>query len=133
MEEMSFLAELPAALAGRFSTLREGSSPPLVIVYLSSLKVQPGAQALTDTFCLVRFGFGLSRFWVLGGVDFSRLTPAGAAAAVGGTVMLLLFVDIDVDAAVVLSLLVLPVRRAFSPPPSLLRRSLFMHMVIFLA
>lgn len=38
-EELSFLSALPGALAERLATKEEGSSPPLVIVYLSSLKV----------------------------------------------------------------------------------------------
>ncbi|CAM9772286.1 unnamed protein product, partial [Hapterophycus canaliculatus] len=37
-EELSFLSALPGALAERLATRGEGSSPPLVIVYLSSLK-----------------------------------------------------------------------------------------------
>eukprot|EP00752_Nemacystus_decipiens_P016253 g14533.t1 len=38
VEELSFLSSLPAALSERLSARPEGSSPPLVIVYLSSLK-----------------------------------------------------------------------------------------------
>lgn len=40
VDELSFLSSLPAALSERLSARREGSSPPLVIVYLSSLKVR---------------------------------------------------------------------------------------------
>lgn len=41
-EELSFLSALPEALTERLATRGQGSSPPLVIVYLSSLKVRVG-------------------------------------------------------------------------------------------
>lgn len=41
-QELTFLTLLPAALEARFAS-QGGSSPPLVIVYLSSLKVRNGA------------------------------------------------------------------------------------------
>lgn len=43
VDELSLLSSLPAALSERLSARPEGSSPPLVIVYLSSLKVRSGS------------------------------------------------------------------------------------------
>lgn len=46
VDELSFLSSLPAALSERLSARPEGSSPPLVIVYLSSLKVRKWGASL---------------------------------------------------------------------------------------
>lgn len=42
VEELNFLANLPTALAERLAAAHKGASPPLVIVYLSSLEVRMG-------------------------------------------------------------------------------------------
>lgn len=54
-EELTFLSLLPEALTKAFS-LQRGSSPPLVIIYLSSLKVRSCAASFVEGASCIRVG-----------------------------------------------------------------------------
>lgn len=51
VDELNFLANLPMALAERLAAAPNGASPPLVIVYLSSLKVRAGNRLNGSYLC----------------------------------------------------------------------------------